>query len=129
MNLSMHYNIDVDQDRKLVTAKIYGIWKEETAKNYHEDYKKAVQPLLKERWARLTFLTNWKSSYPEIIEVLGNHMRWCYENGAVYSIFIIDNPVTTRQLRQMIGKADEKDHAKLFRTAGEAEKFLQENGF
>ena len=129
MSLSMHYNIDVDQDRKLVTAKIYGIWKEETAKNYHEDYKNAVEALQKEKWARLTLLTNWKSSYPEIIEIIGHHMRWCYENGAVYSIFVIDNPVTTRQLKQMIGKAGAEEYAKLFRTAAEAEKFLKENGF
>lgn len=129
MNLSMHYNIDADQDRKLVTAKIYGIWKEETARGYREAYMETVEPFLKGKWARLTYLTNWKSSYPEIVEVIGDHMRWCHENGAIFSVYIIDNPVTTRQLKQMIAKAQAEDYAKLFRTAGEAEKFLKENGF
>jgi hypothetical protein len=129
MKLSMYYNIEVDHDRKLVISKIYGIWKEETARNYHEEYKETVRLLLKGRWARLTHLTNWKSSYPEIIEVIGDHMHWCYENGAAFSVFIIDNPVTTRQLKQMIAKAQAEDYAKLFKTAGEAEKFLREKGF
>ena len=67
MILSMHYNIDVDTDRKIAVAKIYGIWKAALALEYHNEYKKLVDPLLGRGWAKLTNLTNWKSSYPEIV--------------------------------------------------------------
>lgn len=125
----MHYNIDIDSDRKIVIAKIYGIWKEETARQYRKDCMEAVKPLLGSKWARLTNLSNWKSSYPEIIDIIGEHMRWCHDNGAVYSVYVIDNPVTTRQLNRMIIKADASASVKLFKTFTEADKFLKENGF
>ncbi len=129
MNLSMFYNIDVDTEKKLVTAKIYGIWKAETAHDYHRDYTVAAKPLLGNKWAKLTILTNWKSSYPEITNIIGEHMLWSLENGAVISIYVIDNPVTMRQLKQMIDKGAAADITKLFRSLGEAEKYLRENGY
>jgi len=129
MNLNLYYNIDVDTDRRLVISKIYGIWKEETAREYHDDYVELVQPLLKDKWAKLTYLTNWKSSYPEIIEIIGDHLRWCHKNNAVYSLYVIENPVTTNQLKKMVEKGNARDVVRIFRTAGEAEKFLVSQGF
>jgi hypothetical protein len=129
MSLSLHYNIDIDAQRRLVISKIYGIWKEETARDYHEDYKKIVKPLLTGPWSKLTLLTNWKSSYPEIIEIIGEHMRWCHENGAVFSLYVIDNPITTNQLNRMIEKSNAAQIARLFKTLDEANKFLKENDF
>jgi hypothetical protein len=129
MNLSFHFNIDVDETRKVAIAKIYGIWKEETARDYVEEYQEAVKPLLGGKWARLTNLSNWKSSYPEIIEILGEHMTWCRENGAVYSVYCIENPVTMRQLRAMIEKSTMGESATVFNSVAEAEKFLTQKGF
>lgn len=129
MNLSFHFNIEVDSDRKLAIAKIYGIWKKETALEYQDEYQEQVKPLLKNTWARLTNLTNWKSSYPDIIEVLGEHMDWCHHNGAVYSVYVIDNPITTRQLKAMIAGGHIDDTAKIFSSYNEADKFLKKNGF
>jgi hypothetical protein len=129
MNLSFHFNIDVDESRKLVIAKIYGIWKEETAREYVEEYQEVVKPLLGDKWARLTNLSNWKSSYPEIIQVLGEHMTWCRENGAVYSLYCIENPVTMRQLRAMVEKSTMGESAMVFNSVAEANKFLAEKGF
>lgn len=129
MNLSMYYNIDIDLDRKIVIAKIYGIWKAETAEDYHNDYVEVSRPLHGKEWARLTILTNWKSSYPEIIDILGEHMHWSLDHGAVLSIYVIDNPVTMRQLKQMIDKSKAADITKLFRSLHEAERYLKDNGF
>lgn len=129
MYLSMHYNIEIDSDRKIVIAKIYGIWKLETAEEYHEEYRELVKPLLKSKWAKLTNLSNWKSSYPEIIEVLGEHKRWCHDNGAIYSVYVIENPVTTKQLKQIINRGNVSEAAKIFKTFPEADRFLRENGF
>ncbi len=129
MNLSFNFNIEVDSDRKIVIAKIYGIWKKETAIEYRDEYQEQVQPLIKGKWARMTNLANWRSSYPEIVEVLGEHMQWCHDNGAVYSVYAIDNPVTTKQLKAMIEKGQIGESAKIFGTIEEADKFLKQNGF
>jgi len=129
MHMSMYFNIDIDLDRRIVTAKINGIWKAETAEDYHNDYVEVSEPLHGKEWARLTILTNWKSSYPEIINILGEHMQWSLDHGAVFSVYVIDNPVTMRQLKQMIEKSKATDITKLFRSVGEAEKYLKENGY
>ncbi len=129
MNLSFHFNIDIDEDRKIAIAKIYGIWKKETAVEYREEYKETVKPLLGKKWAKVTNLANWKSSYPEIVEILGEHMHWCHENGAELSVFAISNPVTARQLNAMIEKGQISDKAKIFPTFEEADKYLRNNGF
>ena len=110
-------------------AKIYGIWKKETAEAYQTEYMETAQPLLGEKWARLTNLSNWKSSYPEIIDILGEHMHWCQENGAVFSVYIIDNPVTHSQLNKMIKKGNVSTITKIFRTYEEGDRFLKKNGF
>jgi hypothetical protein len=129
MNLSFHYNIDIDTKRKIAVAKIYGIWKKETALEYHEEYMDAIKPLTVGKWAKLTNLTNWKSSYPEIIEVLGEHLQWCHKNGAVYSVYAIDNPVTLRQLKKLIEESGINSAAKIFPSYSEADRFLRNNGF
>ena len=130
MNLSFHFNNDVDADRKLVTAKIYGIWKEETAREYHDEYMEAVKPLLnKGNWAKLTNLSNWKSSYPEIVEIIGEHMRWCVDNKAEYSVFVIENPTTRSQLKRMIKSGKVEKRSKLFKTLKEADDFLRSVGY
>jgi hypothetical protein len=129
MILSMHYNIEVDEERKIATAKIYGIWKPETAQEYHKEYMSTVKPLLNDKWAKLTNLTNWKSSYPEIIDIIGDHMRWCVENKAEYSVYVIENPTTRSQLKRMIKSGDAEQHTKLFKTLKEAEDFLRDVGY
>jgi len=125
----MNFTIEVDEKRRIVFAKIYGIWKKETAEEYHEEFRKVAEPLLKDKWAKLINLTNWRSSYPEMIAVIGDHIRCSHENEAVYSIYVVDNPVTKNQLKKMITHSGHQESCLIFGTVAEAEAFLKENGF
>ena len=127
--MSFNFTIDSNPERKLMISKIYGIWKKEIAEAYHEEYMETVTPFLGKKWAKLTNLSNWKSSYPEIVDVLGEHMRWSQENGAVFSVYVIDNPVTHSQLSKMINKGNVSTITKIFRTFDEGDRFLKKNGF
>lgn len=127
--LSFNFTVDSEPERNLMVAKIYGIWKKETAEAYQEEYMETAKPFIGKKWARLTNLSNWKSSYPEIIDILGEHMHWCQENGAIYSVYIIDNPVTHSQLSKMIKKGNVSTITKVFRTYEEGDRFLKKNGF
>jgi len=129
MSFSMNFTIEADLERRVVRSKIYGIWKGETAVEYHNEFKKVVQPLLKEKWAKIINLGNWKTSYPEMIDIIGDHIRWCHDNNAVLSIFVVDNPVTTVQLRKMIEKSGYSDFCPIFLTMAEGETLLKQNGF
>ncbi len=127
--LNFTFTLDLVPERKLMVAKIYGIWKKETAQAYHQEYMEAVKPLLGDKWAKLTNLYNWKASYPEINDILGEHMRWCQENGAVFSVYVIDNPVTHGQLKKMFKVGHVGQISTVFKTQDEAERFLAQNGF
>ena len=129
MSFSLNFTIDVDAERKIVMEKIYGTWKKETATSYDEAYRKAAEPLLGEKWAKVVNLTNWKVSYPDIIEMVGQHLRWCRQNGMVLSVNIIDNPVTTNYLKKMFSFGATEDISVIVRTPEEAQKILAEHGF
>lgn len=129
MNISMHYNIEIDTERRIVVSKIYGMWKQETALAYVEDYKEAVKPLLGGKWARLINLSNWKSSYPDIVEIINELVRWSYENGAEYLAYAIDNPVLLRTLKKMVKIGRTTDTTKMFKTIEEADQFLKDHGY
>jgi len=53
---------------------VHGIWKAQTARDYHSDFKEAVAPLLGKPWPSFIDLSNWKTSYPEVVEIIGQHM-------------------------------------------------------
>lgn len=129
MTFSMHFTVDLDLDRKVVYEKIYGTWKKDTAEAYHEEFMKVTGPVVGQRWAKVVNLTNWKSSYPDIIKVVGEHLRWCRENGMVMSINIIDNPITKTQLKKMFAIGGTVKMSKIVRSREDAERILVENGF
>lgn len=129
MAFSMYYTLDVDTDRRLMIEKIYGTWKRETAESYHRDFLETVQPLLGREWAKVINLTNWKSSYPEMVEVIGRHLRWCRDNGMVLSVNIIDNQITRNQLKQMFRIGGTGQISKIVRSQQEADKVLAEHGY
>jgi len=121
------YTIDVDEKNTVIYAKIHGLWKAETAENYHNDFKEEVEPLLGEPWARLIDCTNWKTSRNEVTDLVGRHMAWSRQHNAALSLYVLDNPSTFRQLNQMIIKGGTKDTARIFRKREEAEAFLKKN--
>jgi len=124
---SLEYSFDVDKANAVIYEKIHGIWKAETASKYHEDFKEEVKPLVESQWVKVVDLSNWRTSYPEVIELIGQHLEWCFNNNMVMSLNILNNPSTFRQLHQMFKIGDTKNISHTFRTHAEAEKFLKEN--
>ena len=126
---SFEYSFEVDVKNGVIYEKIYGIWREHTARSYHEDFMKEVAPIITRPWAKLIDLTNWKTSSAEVIGIVGDHLSWCADHNMVASINIINNPVTYGQLMRMFAKGATKDISKTFRTREEGIKALQELGF
>jgi hypothetical protein len=126
---NLEYTIDVDQENAVVYAKVYGQWKPETAQKYHEDFKKEVQPLLGQPWAKIVDVSNWKTSRNEVTTVIGRHMSWSKANGVALSIYVIDNVSTFRQLNEMFVKGGTKGVSHTFRTWVEGEQYLQRHWF
>jgi hypothetical protein len=123
----LEYSIDVDSDNQIIYAKIFGLWKEDAAESYHADFKAALEPLMAKPWAKLIDLSNWKTSYPEVVDVIGKHMDWSMKHNCALSIYVLNNTSTFRQLNQMFAKGGVKDVAMTFRTMVEAEKYLKQH--
>ncbi|MCK5125886.1 MAG: hypothetical protein KAR42_06490 [candidate division Zixibacteria bacterium] len=129
MSFSMNFTVDLDEDRRLMNVKIYGIWKRETARSYHDEFREVAQPLVGKEWAKIINLSNWRPSYPEMDKVIGDHMRWSKKNGNTLAIYIIDNPVTKNQLKKMFSHGSTGPISKMVKSREEAEKILVEHGF
>ena len=126
---SFEYNIDADVTNRLAHVKIFGVWKVETAKSFGQNFEEETVELIKQPWAKLTDLINWKIAYPEVINIIADHLRWAAEHNMVWSVNIIDNPATYKTLQKMWAKGGTKDISKTFRTRIEAETFLKQQGF
>lgn len=126
---SLEYSFEVDIDRAIILEQITGSWKKDTAKRYHEDFMEEVQPLLGKPWAKLVDLRQWKTSYPDMVAVIGRHLSWCKNNNLALAVNVLNNPSTFRQLNEMfpVGKVENIEH--IFRSMEEAEKFMAENWY
>ena len=124
---SLEFSVDVDEDKRLVHARIFGIWKGVHADDYHREFEEKARVLFGRPWAKLVDLTAWKTSYPDTIQRVANHMHWCHEHDNVLSIYVVNNPSTFRQLREMINRGGIAQEAQVFRTIAEAEKYLAEH--
>lgn len=124
---SLEYSFRVDADNSIIYAKVHGLWKADTAKGYHDDFKVEVQPLLGKPWAKLIDLSNWRTSYPDVITIIGKHMLWSTQNGCALSVYVLNNPSTFKQLHQMFSKGRISEVAVTFRTMAEAERHLKDN--
>lgn len=124
-----NYNIDAIPEYSLVYSKIFGVWRVDDAKSYHEDFKKESAEIIKKPWAKLVDLINWKTGTPEVIDTIGDHMRWCIDNKMVCQVYVINDPVRYGQLQKMFDRGGAKGASKTFRTRSEARKFLKDKGF
>ena len=122
---SLEYSFDVDRKNAVIYAKVHGIWRPATAESYHEDFKEEVAPLLDRPWAKLIDLSNWRTSYPCVIEVIGKHMDWCRKHNLAVALYVLNNPSTFRQLHEMFTAGGSKEFSQTFRTHEEAQLFLK----
>jgi hypothetical protein len=125
----LEYLIDVDEENRIVYEKIFGIFRPETAVSYKEDFEEKVAPIIDKPWVKLIDLNNWKPSYPEIIETIGDHLLWCKDHNMVWSVNIINNKVTYSQLMKMFSQGMTREISRTFRKMEDGEAFLKEQGF
>jgi len=126
---SFEYNIDVDVAGRIVYEKIHGVWRVTTANDFVADYAEEVAAIIKKPWVRYCDLTGWKTATPDVIDVIAEQLRWCKDHNLVWSVNVIDNPVTYGQLQKMFDRGTTKDISKTFRTRPEAVRFLKSEGF
>ncbi|HOD67772.1 MAG TPA: hypothetical protein PK186_11080 [candidate division Zixibacteria bacterium] len=126
---SFEYDIEVDEANRIVYEKIFGVWRIKTAESYRADFEEEVKPIIDRPWAKLIDLSNWKTSYPEVIDIVGKHLAWCRRHNMQWSVNVINNTITYNQLQRMFDKGATKEISRTFRNYAEAVQFLQEQGY
>ena len=126
---SFNFTIDIDLDASIAYAKIFGVWRMQTAIDYHEQFKRDLEPLTKKPWVRVVDLVNWRMGTPEMVDEIAKHMRWCREHNMVLQVHVVNDPVRYGQLQRMFERGGAKDISKVFRTRVEAQRFLREQGY
>lgn len=124
---ALEYSFEVDEENAVIYEQITGSWKKDTAKRYHDDFMAEVQPLLGKPWAKLVDLRQWKTSYPDMVKVIGGHLNWCKEHNLALAINVLNNPSTYRQLNEMFPHGGVEDIEHVFRTMEEGKAFLKEH--
>lgn len=127
--MTPHYELKVHPARKLIEEKIVGMWDVPMAHQYIKDFKDRARPLLGAPWALLTDLTDWKTSIPEIVELIGNQLGWQMENNMKANANIIPNPSQRLQFKRMVKEGGVEDVCFVFATREDADAFLKEKGF
>ncbi|MDF1544466.1 MAG: hypothetical protein P1R58_05120 [bacterium] len=128
-DFSFQFTVDADLDNRVMYAKIFGVWRVDTAQSYHEAFKEEAQEMIGQEWGKLVDLSNWRMGTPEVIDKIGEHMKWCMENKMVCQVYVITDPVRYNQLQKMFEKGKAKAKSATFRTRSEAERFLVKQGF
>ena len=127
----LEYSVDVDIARRLVSHRIFGVWRADTARAFKRDCEEEIAPLLtsKKPWAKLSDLSNWKIGDTAMIDVVGSHLAWCREHGMTWAVYIINNPSTYKLLQKIFDKGGTREISRIFRTRDEAERFLRQQGW
>lgn len=129
MSFNFEFTIDIELERKLMISKIYGVWKIDTAHQYHKEYMEVAKPLIGDKWAKLVNASNWISGAPEIVRMISDHIRWSLENGNVLAVYYTHNPMATNKIKQMFNRGGGAKISRIVGSREEAEKFLRKNGF
>lgn len=124
---ALEYSFEVDEANAIIYEHISGSWKKDTARGYHEAFMEEVKPLISRPWAKLVDLRQWKTSYPDMVKVIGDHLTWCRENNLALAVNVLNNPSTYRQLNEMFPHGGVEDIEHVFRKMEDAEKFIKEN--
>jgi hypothetical protein len=126
---SFNFTIEIDLDAHIAYNKIFGVWRLQTAQDFHEQFRRDVEPLVKKPWVRVVDLINWRMGTPEMVDEIGKHMKWCRAHNMIMQVHVVNDPVRYGQLQRMFEKGEVKDISKVFRTRVEAQRFLREQGY
>lgn len=124
-----NYEFHILPGKSVMKEKIYGMWDAQIATEYVENFKKAAQPLIRNPWALLSDLNEWKTSKQEVIEIVGQSLKWAMKNNMVCNANILTNALDRLQLQRTLKEGGVWDIAKVFENEFQALSWLKERGF
>jgi len=124
-----NYTLSIIPGTNIILDRSKGSWKKETADTFCEDFKEIAGKLVQsgQKWAKLCDLSQWKTSTPEAVEALQEHLRWSGENGMAFAAFIMPLALERMQQQRIVRGGPLEGKVEYFETEEEARDWLLEN--
>jgi hypothetical protein len=117
-------------DNKVLIATVTGSWAEQDAKDFAQELKAVVTPLLGEDWASVILLDNWQLGVPGIEPIIKDLVRWKIARGLRYSAHVYwPSTVKEFQLDKMVQDVENRFELQKFEHPQQAFDWLKTHGF
>ena len=118
------FHIAVNQNDRVVTETISGVWRKSDARRYVERLHRDVAPLTNGSWKLKTDLRHWNTASPEVEAIISESFQWNREHGMAANANIVEGSIQQAQLQSMFDNAGVADVCKAFATEQEADRWL-----
>jgi hypothetical protein len=131
MIITQDYELRILPERRIVSEKIKGHWREEDARRYVAEVRTLTASFITDDWAMLTDLSEWKTSKHEIVEIIGEQLKWQMSNKMRANANFIPGLIERMQFSRMIQEAGAEfvQICSVHSTLAEADQHLQTRGF
>lgn len=121
------WDIKTLHEQKIVLAKGKGGWNLEAAMAYCKEFKRVVAPLTNGKWAMCSYSDDWELGVPELNNVISELSQWMEDNGRVYKVTLVTNPLVMKQINDIATLAQQ--NVMFVGDVDTAVKKLAEHGF
>ncbi|WP_213995659.1 hypothetical protein [Arsukibacterium sp.] len=120
-------------EQRVLWVRADGIWNARTAKDYVQEFRQLVQPIMARPWAVVLDIRNWQLSPADVFSLLKDNTYWCFQhnlshvqtiyadNAVVMWQFVKATEVSNRPVNLISQTADSEDTA---RSVAQAAGFL-----
>lgn len=111
-------------------GRVSGAWSSRTAERYVTEFKQVVEPLAGSEWAHILFLEDWLLGAPEIEQIIGELVAWCYGIGIQCTALVYSsNQLKDYQIDRIIKHRQGHFERQTFNEADSAFAWLADKGF
>lgn len=125
----INYEFSIIPEHRIFYEQMTGFWNKEIALRYHEDFKKAVTPLLDEPWVRCLDLRKWHPSNPKVMKILSKHISWTIKNNMKLSANIVTTTTPKLQMNTIMKNGIPILPYRFFESKNDAMEWLFSEGY
>ena len=65
-------------EQRVLWVRAAGIWNDRTANDYVREFRKVVEPIVKQPWAVVLDIRHWQLSPADVFSILKDNTQWCF---------------------------------------------------
>jgi hypothetical protein len=122
------YRFDFMPGARVFYVDCGGRWSRDFTRQYVEDFKRTVAPLLGRPWGKLINIDRWLPTEPDAAEAIIDFLRWAISEQMVRVAYVLSNPSSRLQARRIVETSNADVIAEFFATEEEGIDWLRQSG-